>query len=60
MLQCSRKTHYEIRRKANGQTHKIDHGFFPRGLLCDRDKRNRKKIRLFRTRFTEFDDGNDA
>jgi hypothetical protein len=46
--------------KQNGQTHKIDHDFFPRGLPCDRDKRNRKKIRLFRTRFIEFDDGNDA
>jgi hypothetical protein len=50
----------EIRRKTNSQTHKIDNDFFPRGLLCDSDKRNRKKIRLFRSRFTKFDDGNDA
>ena len=50
----------EIGRKANSQTHKIDNGFFPRGLLCDSNKRNPKKIRLFRSRFTDFDDGIDA
>jgi len=50
----------EIRRKANSQTHSIDNDSIPRGLLRDSDKRNRQKIRLFRSRFTDFDDGIDA